>query len=201
MPMAPVSVPILDSARVLPASSQSGATRTSDTRRDEPEDESEKNKPVARHVVLFAALVAVMGMCGWIISQSGTQIIARYGLASSLVGALGTAVVTSIPELVTTLPAIRRGALQLAVGGIVGGNTFDTLFLTFADVAYRDGSIYHAARRNDLFWMATGLVMTTILLAGLVLRQREGPARIGVESVLILTVYIIAVVAEVWHTA
>jgi cation:H+ antiporter len=43
-------------------------------------------------------------------------------------------------ELVTTIAAVRRGALQLAVGGIIGGNTFDTLFLTAADVSYREGS-------------------------------------------------------------
>ncbi|KUF09485.1 sodium:calcium antiporter [Pseudoponticoccus marisrubri] len=172
--------------------------RTSATRRDEPEDASEAGKPVGKQVTLFAALVAVMGVSGWIISQAGAVFIDRFGLSSSLVGALGTAVVTSLPELVTTLTAVKRGALQLAVGGIIGGNTFDTLFLVFSDVAYRDGSIYHAASANDLFWLATGMLMTVILLAGLILRQREGPARIGVESMLIMAVYAVAVCVEVW---
>jgi Ca2+/Na+ antiporter len=58
----------------------------------------------------------------------------RLALSASIVGA---PVVTSLPELVTTLAAVRRGALQLAVGGIIGGNTFDTLFLTISDVGYR----------------------------------------------------------------
>lgn len=167
--------------------------KTSATREDEPEDAAEAGKPVRRQATQFAALVAVMGASGWVISQTGAEFIARFGLSSSLVGALGTAVVTSLPELITTLTAIRRGALQLAVGGIIGGNTFDTLFLVFADVAYRDGSIYHAASGSDLFWLATGLLMTVILLAGLILRQREGPARIGVESVLMMVVYAVAV--------
>ena len=172
--------------------------RTSDTRADEPEDDDEAGKPWHRQAVEFAALVAVMGTAGWVISQIGGTVISRFGLSSSLVGALGTAVVTSLPELVTTLTAVRRGALQLAVGGIIGGNTFDTLFLVFSDVAYRDGSIYHAAGTEDLYWLATGLVMTVILLAGLILRQREGPARIGVESVLMMVVYAIAVAVEIW---
>ena len=59
---------------------------------------------------------------------------------------LMTAVATSLPELVTTLAAVRRGAAQLAVGGIIGGNAFDVLFLSASDVAYRDG---RSTRRSD----------------------------------------------------
>ena len=91
---------------------------------------------------------------------------------------------------------MRRGALQLAVGTIIGGNTFDTLFLVLSDIAYRDGSLYHAVGLHDLYWLATGLLMTAILLGGLILRQREGPARIGIESALIIAVYITAVLVE-----
>ena len=145
----------------------------------------------------FAALVAVLGLGGWIISQVGGAFISRFSLSSSLVGSLITAVVTSLPELVTTIVAVRRGALQLAVGGIIGGNTFDTLFLVASDIAYREGSIYHAVDINDLYWLGTGLAMTAILLAGLILRQRVGPARIGIESVLIIAFYATALVIEV----
>ncbi|MBV7407754.1 sodium:calcium antiporter [Maritimibacter sp. DP1N21-5] len=170
---------------------------TRETRHDTPESAEEAEKPVARPATLFAALAVTMAMAGWIISQVGTQFIDRFALSSSLVGSLITAVVTSIPELVTTLVAVRRGALQLAVGGIIGGNTFDTLFLVFSDVAYRDGSLFHAVGMNDLYWLATGMLLTAILLGGLILRQREGPARIGIESLLMLVVYASAVAVEV----
>ncbi|MHA6347443.1 sodium:calcium antiporter [Roseivivax sp. CAU 1761] len=172
--------------------------KTSDTRRDSPEDPEEAERPVTGPALRFAALVAVMGAGGWVISEAGGTFIGRFGLASSLVGALITAVVTSLPEFVTTLTAVRRGALQLAVGGIIGGNTFDTLFLTAADIAYRDGSLYHAVGTTDLYWLSTGLLMTAILLAGLILRQREGPGRIGVESVLLIVVYSIAALLEIF---
>ena len=100
--------------------------------------------------------------------------------------------------MVTTLVAVRRGALQLAVGGIIGGNTFDTLFLVGADIAYREGSIYHAVEGNDLYWLATGLLMTGVLLAGLIVRQRRGPGRIGVESVLMMAIYGLALSVEIF---
>ncbi|MFD1342687.1 sodium:calcium antiporter [Litorisediminicola beolgyonensis] len=171
--------------------------RTSDTREDEPEDDDEADKPAMRPALVFVGLVAAMGAGGWVISQVGGQFISRFGLSSSLVGSLITAVVTSLPEFVTTLVAVRRGALQLAVGGIIGGNTFDTLFLVASDIAYRDGSLYHAVAPGDLYWLGTGLLMTAVLLGGLILRQREGPGRIGIESVLMMAIYAAATVVEV----
>jgi len=172
-------------------------TQTSQTRRDEPEDAAERDRPVTGALLVFGGLVCLMGAGGWIISQVGAELIHRYQIGASLVGALITAVVTSMPELVTTLAAIRRGALQLAVGGIIGGNTFDVLFLVLSDIAYREGSIYHAMQAADVFWISVGLLMTAVLLGGLILRQKDGPARIGVESVLLFAIYVGAVAVQV----
>jgi cation:H+ antiporter len=130
------------------------------------------------------------------VARIAEEMIARFGLSSSIVGALMTAVVTSLPELVTTLAAVRRGALQLAVGGIIGGNTFDTLFLTVSDIGYREGSLYHAIGKDDLFWLAVAAVMTSILLLGLIFRERSGPGRIGIESVGLLAVYAGAILLQ-----
>ena len=163
--------------------------KTNATRTDTPDDPDAGGKSALRPALWFTGLVALMGLGGLVISQVGGVLITRFGLASSLVGAVITAVVTSLPELVTTLVAVRRGALQLAVGGIIGGNTFDTLFLVASDVSYRDGSLFHAVGNTDLYWLATGLLMTAVLLAGLIVRQRAGPGRIGVESVLMIAIY------------
>jgi len=42
------------------------------------------------------------------------------------------------------------------------------------------------------------MLMTAILLGGLILRQREGPARIGIESVLLIAIYCCAVAVELF---
>lgn len=170
---------------------------THDTRRDEPgHDDRDRDRGrlgALRLVGGFVVLAAILGLAGWVISKMGGQISDRSGLTQTAVGALMTAVATSLPELVTTIAAVRRGALQLAVGGIVGGNTFDVLFLTAADTAYRDGSLYHALSPSDLFWTGTGLVLVSILLLGLIIRERQGPAGIGYESLAILLIYALAV--------
>lgn len=172
---------------------------TADTRTDTSDDEEDENthKSTARLVLEFSALMAVMGVAGWLIARTGSSLIDRVGLSASLVGALMTAVATSLPELVTTVAAVRRGALQLAVGGIIGGNMFDTLFLTLSDAAYRGGSLYHAVPAPDYFWVAVGILMTTALLAGLITRERHGPVRMGIDSLALLGIYAGAIAIQV----
>ncbi len=162
---------------------------TPDTRADEPDAGDTPDRPAGGLLVQFMALMAVMGVAGWLVAGLAEVLIDRYAISASVVGALMTAVITSLPELVTTLAAVRRGALQLAVGGIIGGNTFDILFLTVSDIGYRDGSLYHAVGPDDLFWLAVATVMSAVLLLGLLYRQPGGPGRIGVESALMLAVY------------
>ena len=162
---------------------------TGETRADEEDPEDAEGRPARGLVLRFLLLVAVMAVAGWAVARVGAEVTDRLALSASVVGALMTAVVTSLPELVTTLAAVRRGALQLAVGGIIGGNTFDTLFLTISDVGYRQGSLYHAIGAEDLFWVATGIVMSAILLLGLLYRERQGPGGIGLESTSLLVVY------------
>lgn len=173
--------------------------RTRDTRADTPDDVTDEiqSHSIARLLAGFAVLMLVMSLAGWVVAKTAAELSGRIELSESVVGALMTAVVTSLPELVTTIAAVRRGALQLAVGGIIGGNTFDTLFLTVADVSYRPGSLYHAVGMDDYFWTVIAILMTGILLGGLILRQRSGPARMGVESLTLLAIYGGAIVLQV----
>lgn len=162
---------------------------TLDTRADLPSEDSKVQPSTAVLTARFSVLAAFVGISGWLIAQTGLQISQQTGISESLVGALLTATVTSLAELVTTIAAIRRGALQLAVGGIIGGNTFDVLFLAFSDIAYRNGSIYHAIGSRVTFWLILAILMTAVLLLGLLRRERHGFGNIGFESSLILLLY------------
>ena len=174
------------------------AKKTSATREDLPEPDSDDGGTTLALSFKFLIIAAIVGVCGWIIAVSGLEIAARTGLRETVLGALMTAVITSFPELVTTLAAVRRGALQLAVGGIIGGNTFDVLFLSASDVAYRPGSIYHAVDQSFVFWLSISIVMTAVLLLGLLARVREGIGRIGFESAAILALYASAVFLTIY---
>jgi len=162
------------------------------TRLDRPEPSAPGEGSLARLWLLFAASAAIVCLAGWGVTQAGEHLVLRTGLSESLVGGVLVAVVTSLPELVTSVAAVRQGALTLAVGGVLGGNAFDTLFAALADVAYREGSIYHAASPRESALAAFTVLMGAVLLLGLLHRQRTGPGRIGWESVLVLAIYLVA---------
>ncbi|MCK0743872.1 sodium:calcium antiporter [Chromohalobacter nigrandesensis] len=173
--------------------------RTRETREDAPDDDAQRYS-LTRLWSGFAVLALLLGVSGWVMEKAATTLAAETGMSQTAVGILLTSVATSLPELVTAVAAVRRGALTLAVGGIIGGNAFDTLFAAASDIAYRDGSIYHAVSDQTLLWIALSVLMTAVLLLGLVRREKHGPARIGFESVALVLLYG-AGVAMVFHDA
>lgn len=179
------SIAMLRRARIAP---MWVPKRTATTRTDVP-DEASATMSLRRLAGEFAVLAVAVGVAGWVIAEAGAELTVRTGLPESAVGGVFTAASTSLPELVTTIAAVRRGALTLAVSGIIGGNAFDVIFLSAADIAYRPGSIYHAFTSTHVLLIAVSLLMTGILMMGLVFRQERGFARIGFESLLILLLY------------
>ena len=161
---------------------------TRETREDVPDD-TDKMPPLTRLWQEFLLLMLILGVAGWGLEPAANVIAAEAGLSYTVIGVLLTAVSTSIPELVTSLAAVRRGALTLAVGGIIGGNAFDVLFISASDLAYRQGSIYHAISHEASFWLALNLFMSGILIMGLIRREKHGLAGIGWESAAILLLY------------
>ncbi|MFC0267716.1 sodium:calcium antiporter [Kushneria aurantia] len=170
--------------------------RTRETFEDAPDEDSGR-RSLSVMWLQFFLLAAALGLTGLVLERSATAIATQTGLSATAVGALLTAVATSLPELVTSIAAVRRGALTLAVAGIIGGNAFDTLFAAASDIAYRDGSIYHAIPQQVLLWIAITLLMTGVLLMGLIRRERQNWGGIGFESVSILLLYVLGGVLTV----
>lgn len=162
--------------------------QTGETREERPDDNA-LAKPLVPLWLGFVVLAALLGLSGFVLETVASRLGEQTGLGATAVGVVLTAICTSLPELVTSVAAVRRGALQLAVGGIIGGNAFDCLFAGAADLAYRGGSIYHAIPDQTLLWMALSLLMTGVLLLGLIRREKKGLGNIGFESAMIAVLY------------
>lgn len=147
----------------------------------------------ARLFVYFAVCASVVGMAGWVMATSGMVLAQKTGISAGIMGGIFIAVATSLPELVVAVTAIRLGALTLAVGDIVGGNAFDTLFIAVSDVFYREGSIFVAIADTERIWLGSAMLMNGVLLMGLMYRERKGIANIGLESAVIAVVYLVTV--------
>jgi len=160
------------------------------TVQDIPDRRNIETLSLKKVAVRFAFLAIAVGAAGYAIAKSGIAIANQTGLSETMVGALFTAIATSIPELIVSLAAVRQKALTLSVGNIIGGNTFDVLFVAFADIAYNRGSILHAISNNQVYVVALTMLMTSILILGLLHREQEGFGKIGWESLMIIIVYL-----------
>jgi cation:H+ antiporter len=163
---------------------------TRQTVKDTPEPEN-LNPPHPRVIYIkFTLLAALVSLAGYTVARTGMIIADNTALSEGVVGMLFTAIATSLPELVVSIAAVRQKALTMAVSNIIGGNSFDILFVAFADFAYFKGSILHAITQGQVFIISLTMAMTSILILGLLHREKGGVGKIGWESLLIIITYI-----------
>lgn len=164
---------------------------TAETEMDEPDPGSVTASP-RRLWVSFAGFAAVVAGIGFVIGQAGMALADATPLSDAVVAVAGTAIITSLPELVTTVAAVRQGAINLGIADIIGGNSFDVLFVAAADLAFTEGSIYAEVDRATVFMAAVTVVLTAVFAAGLLHRERRG---IGFEGLAMSVVYGLGVAA------
>ncbi|WP_154662525.1 sodium:calcium antiporter [Solimonas flava] len=111
-----------------------------------------------------AIVVAAAGV--WL-PLVGEQLAEAMHWKQSFVGTLLIAGATSMPEIVVTVAAARIGAIDMAIGNLLGSNLFNVLLLAFDDVAYRPGPLLAAVAPIHATTAAVALLMTGIVLAAL----------------------------------
>jgi cation:H+ antiporter len=93
------------------------------------EDEEVKDIPVWK-CILFMVVGGVMVVKGSDFAVSGASAIARFfGMSERFIGLTIVAFGTSLPELVTSVTAAKKGNAGIAIGNIVGSNIFNILFV------------------------------------------------------------------------
>lgn len=78
---------------------------------------------VAVFRVVLGLAVLVVG--GNFLVESATQLARALGVSEEVIGATLVAVGTSVPELASTMAAIRKGLGDLALGNVIGSNVFN----------------------------------------------------------------------------
>jgi cation:H+ antiporter len=126
---------------------------------------------------------------GWTLAQSGDALAEQTGLGASFVGVALVAASTSLPELSTTLGAVRRGNHEMAVSNILGTNCLEVGLFFLADVVYRGRPILAALDRSALFAGTMGIVVTCIYLLGLLERRDRTVLGMGIDSLGVLLAY------------
>lgn len=112
------------------------------------------------------------------------------GLSTGFVGVLLLAIVTSLPEVVTTISAARIGAYDLAVGNLFGSNIFNIFALAITDVFYTQGGLLVDLSPTLSLAGQLALMLTALALIGNLARVERRIGFIEVDSVFILLFYI-----------
>ena len=92
-----------------------------------PGDEEIKTMSPLKRVFYTALGIAGIVVGGDLVVDSASDIAAAFGLSQTIIGLTILAVGTSLPELVTSLVATRKGENDLAMGNVIGSNIFNIL--------------------------------------------------------------------------
>lgn len=91
-------------------------------------DEVKTMSPLKSVLCIVGGLAAII-VGGDLVVDSACDIAAAFGMSEALIGLTIVAVGTSLPELVTSIVAARKGDSGLALGNVVGSNIFNILFI------------------------------------------------------------------------
>lgn len=91
-------------------------------------DEVKAMSPLKSIIYIVGGLAAII-IGGDLVVDSACDIAAAFGMSEALIGLTIVAVGTSLPELVTSIVAAKKGDSGLALGNVVGSNIFNILFI------------------------------------------------------------------------
>jgi len=129
-----------------------------------------------RRFGLAAAVVLAAGI--WL-PQVADGLASSLGLSRSFVGTVFMAIVTTLPEMAVTVAALRLGALDMAIGNLLGSNLFNVVILAVDDLAYTRGPLLAEVAPAHAGTAATALVMTGLVIVGLVMRPQGRVLRVA----------------------
>ena len=137
----------------------------------------------------FAILVL-----GLLLVSSAQVIAEKSGLGTGFIGVTLLAGATSLPELTTSITAVRMGAYTMAISNIFGSNLIMLVLVFPADLLYVSGPIMRGVGSTASLAICFGIIVTSIYLVGLIVRRKARVGKMGVDSVLVLAVFAISLV-------
>lgn len=143
----------------------------------------ESNRALGFHVAFACGLILVFGL---LLVVTADRIATQSGLGHSFIGVTLLAAATSLPELTTSLTAVRIGAYTMAISNIFGSNLIMMVLVFPADILFREGPILDAASKTVGLSLTFGILVTTIYLIGLIVRRKPRIGAIGFDSALVL---------------
>jgi cation:H+ antiporter len=144
--------------------------------------------------VQFAVAALIIIGAGYRLSHYGGQIAARTGISQTFLGIILFSTVTSLPELTVCITsATVVGEPDLALGNIFGSTLFNLLLIAVFDIVQGRGAILDLLAPGHVIAASIGVVLAGIAILGIGLGLNLNLLWIGIESIILLFIYIMAV--------
>lgn len=137
--------------------------------REEYGDEIKTMSPVLSIVCIVGGLAAII-FGGDLVVDNATAIAKAVGWSETFIGLTIVAIGTSLPELVTSIVAARKGDSGLALGNVVGSNIFNLLFILGLSSSISPIAVDSRAITNVIFL----LIMTVIMYLFCAISKKVG---------------------------
>ena len=142
---------------------------------------------------IVLGLAAIIGG-GQLVVNSAKTIAAALGMSETLIGLTVVAIGTSLPELVTSIVAARKGDSGIAMGNVVGSNIFNILFILGM------AGVIKPMTADAAFFIDTGiLIAVSLVMLFFAFTKRKTDRVEGAASVLIYIAYTAYIIMRAFH--
>lgn len=149
-----------------------------------------------RAYLMFAGAAVVVVITGVWLASLTDQIAAETGLGRSFVGALFLGVSTSLTEITATLTAVRLGAIDLAIGNVLGANLFNVVMLAVYDVFDGGTNLWASMSNANALGLIIAMMMTAVVIISLMYRASPNMRlRINWDGAALIAMYLGAMAA------
>lgn len=144
----------------------------------------------AKYSLKQAILYTILGLIAIVVGgnyvvDSATHIAVYLGVGQKFIALTIVALGTSLPELVTSIAAARKGKQDLAIGNVIGSNIFNICFVAGFPAAFLGNIIPSTPVTTDLIVM----LLTTIMLFFFSYSNKKLSKLEGISFLIVFVIY------------
>ena len=148
-------------------------------------------------VLGYLLTAAVIIVAGPFLADAAGALARQTGLGQTFVGTTLVALCTSLPELVTTITALRIGAFDLALGNILGSNSLNMALLFAIDLAYSK-PLLSVVSATHLVTCLSAILITAVAVIGQLYRVESRKRFLEPDAILVVGLGIAALLSVYW---
>lgn len=152
-----------------------------------------ENRTLYRSIVIYLISALTILIAAPFLAESAGKIAETTGLGNTFIGTTLLALCTSLPELVSTLFAVKKGAFDLAIGNIFGSNSFNMVLLLPLDLLQPGPLLSSVSSAHILTCLAT-IFATSVAAMGQLYRVEKRKILIDPDAFAVISI----VVGALW---